>query len=84
MVYTPESQTSDVTIAANGTVVQTVTVDRTQHTFSYRFNSVGTATIVFRTGFVIKTKRITVTTLDINAHAETDSLVLPQLRIPLH
>ena len=76
LVYTPSSQTSELTISVNGTVVQSVTVDRTQQTFSYRFNNVGEQTITFRTGSVTKTLSITVTALDIDVHAETDGLLL--------
>ena len=76
MVYTPGSQSSVVTISVGGTAVSTVTVDRTQQSFSYRFNDVGSQTITFRTGAVTKTYTITVTALDIDVHAETDSLLL--------
>lgn len=76
MVYTPSGQTSNVTISVGGTVVQSVTVDRTQQTFSYRFNDVGSQSIVFASGGVSKTINITVTELDIDVHAETDSLAL--------
>lgn len=76
MVYTPSSQTSEVTISVGGTVVSAVTVDRTQQAFSYRFNTVGSQVITFRTGSVTKTITINVTALDIDVHAETDSLEL--------
>lgn len=76
MVYTPASQLSEVSIAVDGTVASTVTVDRTQQSFSYRCNTVGSVTITFQTGTVTKTKNIEVTPLDIDVHAETDSLAL--------
>ena len=76
MVYTPGTQNSAVTISIGNTVVSSVTVDRTQQTFSYRFNEVGTQTITFQTGTVTKTHTVTVTALDIDVHAETDGLLL--------
>lgn len=76
MVYTPSSQTSDVTISVGGTIVSTLTVDRTPQTFSYRFYTSGSQTIVFQTGSVSKAVTINVTSLDIDVHPETDSLVL--------
>ena len=76
MAYTPSSQTSALTIFINGTVVQSVTIDRTQQTFSYRFNNMGERTITFRTGSITKTFNIMVTALDIDVHAEIDGLFL--------
>ena len=76
MVYTPAGQLSEVSIFVGEEEVSTVTVDRTQQSFSYRCNAVGSLTISFKTGSVTKEKTITVTPLDIDVHAETDSLAL--------
>ena len=76
MVYTPSSQTSEVAISVNGIAVQSVTVDRMQQIFSYRFYASGNQAVTFKTGSVTKTITINVTSLDIDVHPETDSLVL--------
>ena len=70
MIYTPSSQTSDIVISVNGTVASSVTVDRTQQTFSYRFNNVGSQNITFSSVSVSKTISITVTELGIDVEAE--------------
>ena len=75
-VYNPNSLTAEVTISVNNVVVSTQTVDRTEHSFSYRANNAGELTINFRSGTATKTITITVTELDIDVEAETDSLTL--------
>ncbi|MBR3202234.1 MAG: hypothetical protein IKF60_01465, partial [Solobacterium sp.] len=76
MVYTPGVQVSDVSVSVNGTVVSTITVDRTRQIFSYQLNNSGTQTIVFRTGSVTKTITLTVTPANIDVAAETEDLAL--------
>ena len=75
-VYDPVSSTSDVVITANGVQAAAVTVDRTQHAFSYRANKVGPLTIVITAKGESKTINLTVTESDINVVAETDQLKL--------
>ena len=76
MVYTPNSLTSDITISANGTVVSTQTVDRTEQSYSYKANNYGTLTFVIATGSVSKTITVTITESDVHVEAETRNLVL--------
>lgn len=75
-VYTPNSLTSDVTIKANGAVVSTQTVDRTEQSFSYKANNFGVLTFTITTGLVAKTISMTITESEIDIEAETESLVL--------
>lgn len=75
-VYTPNSLTSEITIKANGTVVSTQTVDRTEQSFSYKANSSGTLVFQITTGNVTKTIVMTITESEIDVEAETESLVL--------
>ena len=76
MVYTPNSLTSDITISANGTVVSTQTVDRTEQTYSYRADDYGTLTLVIATGTVSKTITLTITESEIDVEPETEDLAL--------
>ena len=75
-VYTPSSQMSDVTIEVNGSVVSSVSVDRSRQVFSYRFDNAGAKSIAIRTGAVSKTIALTITPADIDCHAETENLAL--------
>ncbi|MBR3203868.1 MAG: hypothetical protein IKF60_09800, partial [Solobacterium sp.] len=76
LVYSPNSQMSDVTISVAGTVVSEISVNRTRQTFSYQLNNSGPQAIVFRTGSVTKTINLTVTPADIDCYAETEDLAL--------
>ena len=84
-VYTPNSATSDVSFTA--TIMDgdshtttydlgTRTVNRTQQTFTYTPNNVGTLTLTITTGSVSKSFVLTVAELNIDVEAETDSLQL--------
>lgn len=84
-VYTPNSATSEVSFTA--TIVDsdnhtktydlgTRTVNRTQQTFTYTPNDVGTLTLTITTGTVTKSFVLTVAELNIDVEAETDSLQL--------
>lgn len=75
-VFTPNALTSEVTLSADGQQVSVVTVDRTEQTWSYRFDNVGTTTLTIETGSVTKTFEFTVEKSDINVEAETDALAL--------
>lgn len=75
-VYTPGNLNSQVSLLANGTQVASLTVDRTQQTWAYRCDSVGTLTLTIATGVVSKTLTLTVEESDIDVHAETDALAL--------
>ena len=76
MVYNPASLTADITIKVNGTAVSTQTVDRTEHSYTYRANDPGTLTIAIESGKTTKTIQITVTESDIDVEAETENLAL--------
>ena len=76
MVYNPESLTAQVGIYVNNSLVSTLTVDRTSHTFDYRPDNTGTVTIDIVSGSVSKHFSITVTQSDIDVSAETEDLVL--------
>ena len=75
-VYDPIRMEAPVTISVNGTQVQSLTVDRTAHTFSYRADDPGTLTVVIASGTASKTITMTVTESDIHPEAVTDKLVL--------
>ena len=75
-VYTPDSLTSAVTITVNGKPAASLTVDRTEQTFSYRANEYGTHTVVIASGKASKTITIAVSKSDIDVEAETEDLAL--------
>ena len=75
-VYTPDSLTSDITISANGTVISSQTVDRTEQSYSYKANNAGSLTLTITTGKVSKEIRFTVTESEIDVEAETENLAL--------
>ena len=75
-VYTPNSLTSSVTLAAGGTTVNTVSVDRSEQVWSYRADNTGTLTLTITSGATTRTFTLTITESDIDAEAETDSLAL--------
>ena len=81
-VYNPSSLTSPVTIKVNGTTVSEVTVDRTEHAFTYRASETGTLTIVISTGtqgqsgYTSKTFTLTITESSINPSAVTENFAL--------
>ena len=75
-VYTPNSLTSEVTLTVDGTVVQTITLDRTEHIWSYRADVSGARTLIIASGLATKTFAITVTESEIDVHPETNGLQL--------
>ena len=75
-VYDPTSLTAATTITVNGTVVSTITVDRTQQDFAYQALDIGTLTIVIASGTASKTLSTTVEESDIHVEPETQSLAL--------
>lgn len=75
-VYTPNQLTSDVTLKANGQTVATLTVDRTQQTWSYRVLSVGELTLQIVSGSASKTFVLEAGESDVTARAETQDLAL--------
>ena len=75
-VYTPNSLTSDVKLYANNELVSTLTVDRTEQTWSYRADTTGTLTLAIKTGSVTRTFSLTIAAAEIDVEAETDALAL--------
>lgn len=75
-VYTPNSLTSQVVLSANGEQVASLTVDRTERTWSYRCDEMGELTLTIATGTISKTLELTVTESDVDVQAETANLSL--------
>lgn len=76
-VYNPQSQTSDVTISVNGTVVNTLTgVDRTRQIFSYRLDTPGATIVSIASGNTVKMFNINVVAISADVEAETEGLTL--------
>ena len=75
-VYDPASMTAEVQIYEGQTLKTTVTVDRTEQTYSYRADTAGNVTVKFKTGAVERTLSFTVTALNIDVSAETEGLQL--------
>ena len=75
-VYNPQSLTSSVTLKANGTVVNTVTVDRTQQTWNYRADTVGNLALEIKVGSVTRAFYLTISESSIDVSIETRDLVL--------
>lgn len=76
MVYNPGSMLSNITLSANGTVVNTLTVDRTQQIWTYRADKVGDLTLEIVCGAVRKTIALTITESSMDIGAETQDLSL--------
>lgn len=75
-VYNPASLTSAITLEANGNIVGSLTVDRTEQTWSYHPTEVGELTQVIRCGNTHVTMVQTVTESSIKVEAETEALAL--------
>lgn len=75
-VYNPASLTAEVSLVANGETVSTITVGRTEQTWTYRCNATGQLSLSIRLGAIAKTFSLTVTESDIDVHPETDALRL--------
>lgn len=76
IVYNPASLSTEVTLKADGETVNTVTVGRTEQTWTYRCNGTGQLTLAIQAGIVTKTFSLTVSESEIDVHPETDSLRL--------
>ena len=75
-VYSPGSYTSQITLSVNGTVVKTLTVDRSSQTWSYRAFTPGQLSMAITCGTVTKTFSITVEASSMQIGAVEDSLEL--------
>ncbi len=76
IVYDPTSLQADVVISINGQVMSRQSVDRTQHSYTYRANEVGETTFTITCGEVSKTLTFTVHESEIHVDAETEDLKL--------
>lgn len=75
-VYTPNSLTSEVVLTANGEQVSSLTVDRTEQTWSYRYDETGSLVLKITSGSTSKTFNLTITESEINVEPETEGLSL--------
>lgn len=75
-VYVPNLLTAEVTFKANGETVTTQTVDRTEHTWSYRAYDVGVLALEISVGNTKKQFSLNITESTIDAEITTDDLVL--------
>lgn len=76
MVYNPLSMTSEIILSANDTVVNTLTVDRTQQIWTYRADRVGELSLEIACGDTHKVITLTVTESSMDIGAETQDLSL--------
>lgn len=75
-VYNPTSMSQEITIAVNGTVVSTQTVDRTLQTYTFRADNTGAVAITITAGVTTKTISFTVAEGEYTIEAETEALEL--------
>lgn len=75
-VYNPSSLTSAITLEVDGEEVASLTVDRTEQTWTFRPDDVGEVTQTIRCGDVYVSWTHNVTESSIKVEAETDSLAL--------
>ena len=75
-VYNPSSLTSAITLEVEGEVVASLTVDRTEQTWTYRPEVVGEITQTIRCGDVYMSWTQNVTESSIKVEAETEALAL--------
>ena len=75
-VYDPNSLTSVITLEVDGEEVSSLTVDRTEQTWTFRPDAVGEVTQTIRCGDVYVSWTQNVTESSIKVEAETDSLAL--------
>ena len=75
-VYDPAALTAPITLEVNGAVVASLTVDRTEQTWTYRPVEAGALTQTIRCGDVAVSWSQTVTESSIHVEAETEELAL--------
>lgn len=75
-VYNPASLISAITLEVNGEVISSLTVDRTEQTWSYQANEVGELVQTIRCGESHVSWSQTVTESSIKVEAETEALAL--------
>lgn len=75
-VYDPSALTAATVLKVDGTQVQSVTVDRQKHVWSYRADTTGSHTLTITSGGETKTITLTVTAVQMDIEAETNGLEL--------
>ena len=75
-VYDPVSPTAEVKIYANGELLSTQTVDRSEQSYTYRATEAGPLVIEIKSHETTKTFNIEITESDVHAEAETENLML--------
>lgn len=75
-VYNPANLFSDIVLSADGEAIQELTVDRTEHQWSYRGDIVGDLELSISCGTAVKTFMIPIIESSINVTAVTNNLVL--------
>ena len=75
-VYVPNGLTAAITLEANGETVSSITVDRTEQTWSYRPTAMGEVTQTIRCGDAYISRTTTVTESTVKVEAETEDLAL--------
>ena len=76
VVYSPTSLTSNITLLANGNVINQLTVDRTEQKWSFRADEYGELILTIRCGAVTKTLTFNIEQSEIDATATTSNLEL--------
>ena len=76
IVYSPMSLTSDITLAINGNVLSTLTVDRTEQIWNYKPQNVGTDVLTITCGEVTKTINLVVASSGVDVQPVTTGLVM--------
>lgn len=75
-VYDPRSDSAEVNLYINNTIVSTQTVDRTEQSYTIRANNVGALSFKIESGTQTKTITMTVIETEIDVEAETENLAL--------
>lgn len=75
-VYSPTSLTSAITLEVDGEVVATLSVDRTEQTWTYRADRVGEITQTIRCGDISISWTQAITESDVQVEAESEALAL--------
>lgn len=75
-IYTPNSLTSDVILSVNNQQVLSLTVDRTEQIWNYRYDETGSITLKISSGGVEKTFALTITESEIDIEPVTNLLRL--------
>lgn len=76
VVYSPTFLTSSIELYANGNVVNQLTVDRTEQSWSFRADEYGELVLTIKCGAITKTLHFNVEKSEINVNATTNDLEL--------